>query len=84
VNEEQWLSCTDPIVMVEFLRGNPTGEDTVTWWNTRWQLDETCTGLDRKFRLFACACCRRVWDHIPERCNRDAVAAVEDFSTGSR
>src|SRR5262249_6753587 len=35
-------------------------------------------------RLFACACCRRIWNHIPEACNRDAVVAVEDFLDGHR
>jgi len=82
MNEEQWLSCTDPIEMLEFLRGNPQSEDSVTWWNSRWRFDEGVTGHDRQFRLFACACCRRIWDHIPEACNRDAVVAVEDFVDG--
>jgi hypothetical protein len=38
---------------------------------------------DRKFRLFACACCRRIWDRFPDPCNRDLVAAVEDQPNGS-
>jgi hypothetical protein len=33
---------------------------------------------DRKWRLFACACCRRVWEHFPDPANRDLVVAVED------
>ena len=82
MTEEQWLSCTDPIRMVEFLRGNPTSEDTVTWWNSRRQFEEASQGNDRQFRLFACACCRRIWDRIPAACNRDAVAAVEDYLDG--
>lgn len=82
MNEERWLSGTDPIEMVEFLRGNPTSEDSVTWWNSRWRFDEDVTGHDRKFRLFACACCRRIWNQIPEPCNRDAVVAVEDYLDG--
>jgi hypothetical protein len=79
MTEAEWLSSTDPIEMIEFLRGNPTSEDTVNWWNNRWQIDEPCEGNDRKFRLFSCACCRRVWNRIPEACNRDGVIAVEDF-----
>jgi hypothetical protein len=82
MTEIEWQECTDPIAMVEFLRGSPTGEDTVTWANNRWQIDTPPTGNDRKFRLFACACCRRIWEHIPEPCNRDAVVAVEDFVEG--
>jgi hypothetical protein len=79
MTETEWLYSTDPIEMIEFLRGNPISEDTVTWWNDRWQIDEVSKGNDRKFRLFACACCRRIWKHIPEACNRDAVVAVEEF-----
>jgi hypothetical protein len=39
---------------------------------------------DRKLRLFACACCRRVWHLFPDDCNRDLVAAVEDRPDGTR
>jgi hypothetical protein len=38
---------------------------------------------DRKFRLFACGCCRRIWDRLPDPCNRDLVAAVEDHPDGA-
>jgi hypothetical protein len=34
--------------------------------------------FDRKHRLFACACCRRIWGHFPDERNRDLVAAMED------
>jgi hypothetical protein len=37
---------------------------------------------DRKFRLFARGCCRRIWDCLPDPCNRDLVAAVEDHPDG--
>jgi hypothetical protein len=82
MNEEQWLSCTDPIEMVEFLRKNPTSEDIATWRNARWRFEKASTGPDRKFRQFDCACCRRIWNQIPEPCNRDAVVAVEEFLDG--
>jgi hypothetical protein len=39
---------------------------------------------DRKLRLFACACFRRVWDLLPDPANRDLVAAVEDRPDGTR
>ena len=79
MTESEWDACADPIAMVEFLRGNPTSEDSVTWWRNKWQFADAPKGNDRRFRLFACACCRRRWDHIPEKCNRDAVTAVEDY-----
>jgi hypothetical protein len=82
MTEAEWNACTDPIQMIEFLRGNPRSRDAVTWWNSGWRLDGAAKGNDRKFRLFACACCRRIWDRIPEQCNREAVVAVENFLEG--
>jgi hypothetical protein len=32
----------------------------------------------RKLRLFGCACCRRIWDLLPNELNRQAVLAVEE------
>ena len=58
------------------------------WWNAtdpRLMLDflQTTGQLsDRKARLFAVACCRRIWDRIPESCNRDALVAVEELLEG--
>src|SRR5262249_53899220 len=37
----------------------------------------------RKLRLFACACCRRIWHSLPHAANRDLVAAFEDYPEGS-
>jgi hypothetical protein len=46
VTEAEWLACTDPKPMLEFLRGRAS---------------------DRKLRLFACGCCRRLWDVLASR-----------------
>jgi hypothetical protein len=37
---------------------------------------------DRKLRLFGAACCRLVWDALPDAANRDLIVAVEDYPDG--
>src|SRR5262249_2226191 len=37
----------------------------------------------RKLRLFGCACCRRIWELLPDQANRDLVTAVEDRPDGT-
>jgi hypothetical protein len=37
---------------------------------------------ERKWRLYACACCRRDWKLIWEKCSRRAVRVAERFADG--
>ena len=59
MTEAEWLACTNPKPMLEFLEGKVS---------------------ERKLRLFACACCRKVWHLLKEPCLPVAVELAEQFA----
>ncbi len=61
MTEAEWLACTDPTHLLEFLLGKASA---------------------RKLRLFACACCRRVWHLLSDKYNRKALTIAERYADG--
>jgi len=76
-NEQEWLASSNPDAM----------ERLLTIWLTggmpRAMLYLTeGTALDRRFRLYACACVRRVWHFLDDERLRRAVEVAEAFADG--
>ncbi len=61
MTEAEWLACTDPHPMLEFLRDGAS---------------------ERKLRLFAVACCRRIWSLLRRKALRMAVEVSEQRADG--
>src|SRR5689334_3833348 len=61
MTEAEWLDCTDPAKMLEFLRGKAS---------------------ERKFRLFACGCCRSLFPLITDKYSRQAIKVAERYADG--
>jgi hypothetical protein len=66
MTEEEWLCCEQVQIMLHYLGA------------TRPDCPWRCSS--RKWRLFACACCRSLWHLLPDEENRHAVEVVEKFA----
>jgi hypothetical protein len=79
MTEAEWLASTDVSAMYVFLR------DATALFRTRWQGYRAVPRFavsDRKLRLFAVACCRRILHLIPVEAARAVVEVSEQFADG--
>jgi hypothetical protein len=68
VTEAEWLSCTEPRRMLDYVE-------------VYHRVARTRKGR-RKLRLFACACCRRLW-HLPgKEYGKQVIEIFERFAEG--
>jgi hypothetical protein len=68
MTEAEWLTCTEPEDMVRHIMKSSSAVRSKAG--------------RRKLRLYACACCRQIWNIIPDDCSRRAVEVAEQFADG--
>src|SRR5690606_12601523 len=76
MTEAEWLESETPKPMLRHLLGTdqPRVQDIEAF--------PDCKGSDRKMRLFACACYRRISHMLPNPLARAAVVVAEQFADG--
>jgi hypothetical protein len=78
MTEAEWLTSQDPEELLEFL-----WDQWLTSQNPEVQVEflwDHASG--RKLRLFCCACCRRIWELIPEVGGQTALEVAERSAEG--
>lgn len=90
MTEQEWLACTDPDQMLAHLLAQlglgreeaPSRETFIIRTPEERKAAEALAvkTRDRKLRLFACACCRRIWDVLTDERSRKAIEASEDYA----
>ena len=66
MTEDEWRDATDPEPMLAYLEGTPRER----------------LGRNRKFRLFACVCCRRIWHLLTDPRSQAAIDVAEHYADG--
>src|SRR5262245_56938363 len=72
MTEAQWLACTDP---------RPILRSVNRRWRAAARRGETVNF--ERFRLFACACARRLWDLLDDA-HRRVIELLEDYARNGR
>ncbi len=80
MTESDWLQATDPEAMIAFLR------EERTHFRTRWvghiPAWRRFRVSERRWRLFYCACVRRIQHLLPVQESRDLIDVAEKFANG--
>lgn len=68
MNEQEWLTSSNPAVMLDYATGGNKHEHMGGW---------ILALSDRKLRLFACACLRYSWQGLTAPGSRESVVLAE-------
>src|SRR5438477_162038 len=79
MTETDWLTCLDPHEMLNYL------EKSEGNWVQRflnWLPSRSHRARNRKLQLFACACCRHIWQLLSDERSRKAIEVFERYADG--
>jgi hypothetical protein len=79
MTETDWLTATDPHEMLAFLEPPPGN------WLARlfgWLHLKAPGVWSHNLQFFACACCRRLWELLPDARSRSAIETLEEYAGG--
>ena len=81
MTEQEWLKCIDPQKMQEFMWRTMHVLSIMVGTDPQ-RMQEFMWGevSDRKQRLFAVACCRRIWHLLIDKRSREAVEVAERYA----
>lgn len=79
MDEATWLTSADPAAMLRHLTHEHLHASGV---RSEWRPRLQPLISPRKLRLFACGCCRLVWDKLTDERSRRAVEVAERFADG--
>jgi hypothetical protein len=83
MGERDWLECTDPNRMLKQLGYLVEGRSPRWYdWLSPWSKPRLDWHGNRKLRLFACACARRVGHLFPSPACWQAISSAEGFAEG--
>lgn len=77
MTEAEWSASTDPAAMLAWAKNTKAVTPNKTAQCVAHRILS-----DRKLRLFACACCRQVWDRLTDGRSRNAVEVAERYADG--
>lgn len=79
MTEADWCACGEPEPMLKYLFGPAT---VCNEHGMEWNVYREKRTSDRKLRLFAVACCFRIWQLITNEWCRRAIVVGEQYADG--
>jgi hypothetical protein len=88
LSEQDWLASVNPIPLLDFLSARAATERAelfrtdVTSSVIPLYPSDSDPAVNRRLRLFVCACARRIWGQLGHPANQEGVVVAEQYADG--